>query len=165
MYFMPETFVLILHLVTSISQFFDTTSHHQQQQWLYTNSRSLKTKLNHHFSLLNTHLGKLFVVVVVVEANHFLDQFLPVNYEWVEWQFDIELEQWELSWFSWHFYCRVLAVCLYMFVWVRLQLTSVWPEKNRLKSIKVVQKWFHCKNEWFWHLYKNCLTMWVIWAN
>ena len=32
MYFMPETFVLILHLVTSISQFFDTTSHHQQQQ-------------------------------------------------------------------------------------------------------------------------------------
>ena len=26
-------------------------------------------------------------------------------------------------------------------------------------------KWFHYKNEWFWHLYKNCLRINEIWAN
>ena len=41
----------------------------------------------------------------------------------------------------------------------------VWPDKNRQMSIKVAQKWYHKKNEWFWHLCKNCLRMWKIWAN
>ena len=41
----------------------------------------------------------------------------------------------------------------------------MWPDKNRQTSIKVAQKWFHYKNEWFWNLYKNCLTMWAIWVN
>ena len=31
----------------------------------------------------------------------------------------------------------------------------VWPEKNRQISINVAQKWFHKKNEWLWHIYKN----------
>ena len=34
---------------------------------------------------------------------------------------------------------------------------SVWPIKSRQMSIKVAQKWFHSKNESFWHFYKNCL--------
>ena len=42
---------------------------------------------------------------------------------------------------------------------------SVWPEKNCQISIKVAQKWFHLKNDRFWHHYKNCLRMWKIWAN
>ena len=37
--------------------------------------------------------------------------------------------------------------------------------KNRQRSIKVAQKWFHQKNDRFWLLYKNCLRMWEIWAN
>ena len=41
----------------------------------------------------------------------------------------------------------------------------VWPEKNRQMSIKLAQKWFHYKNDRFWHLYKNCQRMWEIWAN
>ena len=41
----------------------------------------------------------------------------------------------------------------------------VWPEKNRQMSKKVAQKWFHKKNEWLWHIYKNCLRMWEIWTN
>ena len=41
---------------------------------------------------------------------------------------------------------------------------TVWPDKNRQMSIKVTQKWFHQENEWFWHLFKNCLTMWAIWV-
>ena len=41
----------------------------------------------------------------------------------------------------------------------------MWPEKNRQMSIKGAQKWFHLKNEWFWHLYINFLGMWEIWAN
>ena len=41
----------------------------------------------------------------------------------------------------------------------------VWPEKNRQMPIKVAQKWFHEKNDRFWHLYQNCLRMWEIWAN
>ena len=44
------------------------------------------------------------------------------------------------------------------------QLEAVWPDKIRQMSIKVAQRWIHWKNEWFWHLYKNCLTMWVIWV-
>ena len=32
-------------------------------------------------------------------------------------------------------------------------------------SIKAGQKWFHKKNEWLWHIYKNCLRMWEIWTN
>ena len=39
-------------------------------------------------------------------------------------------------------------------------LLPVWPEKNRQTSIKVSQK-----NDRFWHLYKNCLRKWEIWAN
>ena len=31
--------------------------------------------------------------------------------------------------------------------------------------IKVVQKWFHNKNDRFWHLYRSWLRMWEIWAN
>ena len=31
------------------------------------------------------------------------------------------------------------------------------PEKNNQMSLKVAQKWFHKKNEWLWHIYKNCL--------
>ena len=31
----------------------------------------------------------------------------------------------------------------------------VWPDKNRQISIKIARKWFHSKNEWFCHLYKN----------
>ena len=42
---------------------------------------------------------------------------------------------------------------------------AVWPEENRKMSIKVDQKWFHYKNDIFWHLYKKCLRMWEIWAN
>ena len=38
-------------------------------------------------------------------------------------------------------------------------------KKNRQMSIKVAQKWFHQKNKLFWHLNKNCLRMWEIWAN
>ena len=34
-----------------------------------------------------------------------------------------------------------------------------WRAKNRQISIKVAIKWFHKKNEWCWHLYKNCLKM------
>ena len=34
---------------------------------------------------------------------------------------------------------------------------AVWPVKSRQMSIKVAQKWFHYKNERFWHIYKNCL--------
>ena len=41
----------------------------------------------------------------------------------------------------------------------------VWPEKNRQISINVAQKWFHKKNEWLWHIYKNCLRMWEIWTD
>ena len=63
-----------------------------------------------------------------------------------------------------------------VFKWQRVEIPSkdisakwergpVWPDKNRQMSIKVAQKWFHKKNEWFWHLYKNCLRMWKIWAN
>ena len=40
-------------------------------------------------------------------------------------------------------------------------LRAVRPEKNRQMSIKVAQKWFLEKNDRFWHLYKNCLRMWV----
>ena len=36
-------------------------------------------------------------------------------------------------------------------------MRSVWPVKSRQMSIKVAQKWFHYKNEWFRHLDKNCL--------
>ena len=36
--------------------------------------------------------------------------------------------------------------------------------KNRQMSIKVAQKQFHSKNDRFWHLNKNCITMWEIWA-
>ena len=32
-------------------------------------------------------------------------------------------------------------------------------------SIKVALKWFHQKNDRFWHLYKNCQRMWEIWTN
>ena len=32
-------------------------------------------------------------------------------------------------------------------------------QKNRQMSIKVVQKWFHYKNDRFWHLHKNCLRI------
>ena len=35
--------------------------------------------------------------------------------------------------------------------------------KNRQMSIKVAQK--SLENYRFWHLYKNCLSMWEIWAN
>ena len=38
-------------------------------------------------------------------------------------------------------------------------LCPVWPEKNCQISIKVAQKLFPQKNEWCWHLYKNCLRM------
>ena len=44
-------------------------------------------------------------------------------------------------------------------------IRTVWPEKNRQMSIKVAQKWFHYKNDRFWHLSKNCVTMQEIWAN
>ena len=40
--------------------------------------------------------------------------------------------------------------------------SSVWPVKSHQMSIKVAQKWFHYKKDRFWHLYKNCLTMWMI---
>ena len=33
---------------------------------------------------------------------------------------------------------------------------AVWPEKSQM-SIKFVQKWFHYKNDRFWHLNKNCI--------
>ena len=46
-----------------------------------------------------------------------------------------------------------------------LYTQPVWPEKNRQMSIKVAQKWFHEKNDKFWHLYKNCLECGEIWAN
>ena len=32
---------------------------------------------------------------------------------------------------------------------------AVWPVKSRQIAIKVAQKWFHLKNNRFWHLYKN----------
>ena len=35
---------------------------------------------------------------------------------------------------------------------------------TRKKSPNVAQKWFHEKYDSFWHLYKNCLRMWEIWA-
>ena len=38
-------------------------------------------------------------------------------------------------------------------------------KKNCQMSVKVAQKWFHLKNEIFWHLYKNCLRIWEIWTN
>ena len=41
--------------------------------------------------------------------------------------------------------------------------TSVTRNKS-IKSIKVDQKWFHQKNDRFWHIYKNCLRMWEIWV-
>ena len=50
--------------------------------------------------------------------------------------------------------------------WTRPQwraMISV-TRKNRQMSIKVAQKWFHEKYDSFWHLYKNCLRMWEIWA-
>ena len=37
--------------------------------------------------------------------------------------------------------------------------------KNCQMSIKVPRKWFHEKNNRFWHLYKNCLRIWEIWSN
>ena len=43
-------------------------------------------------------------------------------------------------------------------------LLAVWPEKIRQMSVKVAQKWFHQKNDTFWHLYKNGIRMWEIWA-
>ena len=49
-----------------------------------------------------------------------------------------------------------------------IQLPSylpVWPDKYRQMSIKDAQKWFQLKNDRFWHLFKNCLKMWEIWAN
>ena len=45
-----------------------------------------------------------------------------------------------------------------------LKYPPVWPDKNRQMSVKVAQKWFHWKNDRFWHLYKNCLRMWEFWA-
>ena len=41
----------------------------------------------------------------------------------------------------------------------------VWPEKNRQMSIKLDQNWFYEKKDRFWHLSKNSLRMWEIWAN
>ena len=52
-----------------------------------------------------------------------------------------------------------------------LDLLNCWPnhdqcdQKKCQMSIKVAQKWFHYKNDSFWHLFKNCLRMWEIWAN
>ena len=40
-------------------------------------------------------------------------------------------------------------------VCIALGTGAVWPDKNRQMSIKVAQIWFHLKNEWFGHLYKN----------
>ena len=48
---------------------------------------------------------------------------------------------------------------------ISFYLGSVWPENNCQMSIKVAQKWFHLKNDRFWHLCKNCLRMWEIWVN
>ena len=36
---------------------------------------------------------------------------------------------------------------------------AVWPVKNCQMSIKVPQKWFHKKNDRFWHLFENCRRM------
>ena len=44
-----------------------------------------------------------------------------------------------------------------------LLLHSV-TRKKRKMSKKVAQKWFHEKNDRFWHLYKNCLRMLETWA-
>ena len=41
--------------------------------------------------------------------------------------------------------------------WSTLPRWTVWPVKSCQMSIKIIQKWFHFKNERFWHLYKNCL--------
>ena len=41
---------------------------------------------------------------------------------------------------------------------------AVWPDKNPQMSIKVAQIRSHKKNELFWHLYKNWLTIWAIWV-
>ena len=48
-----------------------------------------------------------------------------------------------------------------MSVVVVVHMQAAWPDKNCLMSIKVAQKWFRKKNEWFLHLYKNCLKMWI----
>ena len=49
--------------------------------------------------------------------------------------------------------------------WHLIAPPSVWPDKNCQMSITTAQKWFHKKNEWFLHLYKNCLRMGKIGAN
>ena len=48
--------------------------------------------------------------------------------------------------------------------WYHTWLWTVWLDNNRQMSIKVAQKWLHYKNEWFWHIYKNCLEMWAFWV-
>ena len=47
------------------------------------------------------------------------------------------------------------------FIFKTIYLLPVWPEKNHQMFIKVAQKWFHYKNDRFWHLYNKCLKMWA----
>ena len=41
----------------------------------------------------------------------------------------------------------------------------VWPEKNCQMSVKVAKNDFTRYMIDFWHLHKNCLRLWEIWAN
>ena len=44
-------------------------------------------------------------------------------------------------------------------------LRETWSEKSHQMSKKVSPKWFDKKNDRFWHLFKNYLRLWDIWAN
>ena len=59
----------------------------------------------------------------------------------------------------------VRSTLLYDFAFHWCHPAAVWPEKNCQMSIKVAQKWFHKKIDWFSHLYKIYLRMREIGAN
>ena len=63
-----------------------------------------------------------------------------------------------------HLRTQMIKGIIFSEFWYSLRKASV-TRKNRQMSIKVAQKWFHWKNDRFWHLYKNWLRMWEIWAN
>ena len=85
----------------------------------------------------------------LIDTNNFLSR-IGENIE--KWNENTKVKS-----FTWNSFCQnfPLLDCKND---LRLELT-VWPVNSHQMSIKVVQKWFHKKNEIFWHLYKNCQKM------
>ena len=65
-----------------------------------------------------------------------------------------------------NYFCRMAKfVSLYFDGYSRLLITNNVTRIFFPNVYKSCPKWFHSKNDWFWHLYKNCQRMWDIWAN